>query len=552
TIEYVTHQGNPPEPLEHVLDAVRVGQKKTMLARELKRAVANDPVWSVMGEYHHWVCPFCREEQSSVDASNLFLLKRVGPKQMARHLVDDCQGFTTRREPAQIVEELGGTSMLTGKKSGGRHDYEVAARAFDSLTQSDDDVGQVTGRIMAVRPTPEEAQVHRKVQAEHEQVMQRARQVQLGSLPKNPVIPGFEIGTFYAACEDVGGDFYDFVRVSEHEWGLVMGDVSGHGIHAAMVMMNAKASIQLLGVGKSSPAETLCAVNDHLRPQLPPSIFVTVFYGVLNTRDMRLTWVRAGHNPLVLHNRRREKRLEEFEPGGMIVGMAPSAMFGKVLIEHVIDLHPGDLIFQYTDGITEAMDTEHNEYGEDRMRMQILAHCDGSLDELCVKLNEDVDAFRRGAEPNDDVTMLALRYTGEIGDGMDEAEAVPASARFNAVHETLTNAGVLAVGVAEAVPEAEPVPALPGTVATMSGRSPFGSDDDRPTSSIIEPDFDLPGGGGSDDAFMATPLSAEEMAELSGLMPAPMDFAVDSVPAMPLDDTDAPAGRGSAAPKKKP
>ena len=554
SIEYVTHRGNPPEPVEHVLDAVRVGQKKAMLARELRFAVANHPVWSVVGEYGHWVCPFCREEQSGVDVSSLFLLKRVGPRQMARHLVDECQGFTTRREPATSVDELGGTSMLSGQSAGGRHDYEMAARAFESLQQpSDEDVAQVTGRIMAVRPTPEEAEAHRAVQEHHVQVMERARQVQLGMLPKTPNVPGFEIGTFYMACEDVGGDFYDFVPVSPHEWGLVMGDVSGHGIHAALVMAAAKKSIQIHGKGKSSPHETMCVVNDDLRPELPPNIFVTIFYGVLNLQKMQLTWVRAGHNPLVLYNTDRPQTLQEFKPNGMIVGMAPSAMVGKVLQEHVIDLLPGDVIFQYTDGVTEAMDVENNEYGEDRMREVINSVGNVPLDELIQRMHEDVEEFRRGAEPNDDVTMLALRYTGEVGDGMgDEAEALPASARFNAVHASVMSSAENAIPadeeILDATPASERKPAITGSKPSGAlpgriGPPPKTPGDRRPSSSIISLDFDEAGQGGSSDELDAvpltpTPLSAEELATLSGLMVAPMDFAADAVPAPADDSTD--------------
>ena len=158
------------------------------------------------------------------------------------------------------------------------------------------------------------------VRRETAKVMKRARAVQLSMLPKTPSIEGLDLYAHYAPCEAVGGDFYDFVPVSPWELGIVIGDVAGHGVDAALTMAVAKKTIQIHGMGRSSPRETLIVTCADLAPDLPGNSFVTVFYGILDLRTWKLTYASAGHTPPVLFNPGRKPALQCLPGKGVVMG----------------------------------------------------------------------------------------------------------------------------------------------------------------------------------------------------------------------------------------
>ncbi|CAG0933569.1 partial Phosphoserine phosphatase RsbU, partial [Planctomycetaceae bacterium] len=198
-------------------------------------------------------------------------------------------------------------------------------------------------------------------------LLKRARTVQLSMLPKIPAIDGLDIQTHYQPCDAVGGDFYDFFSVSPWELGIVMGDVSGHGIDAALTMAMAKKSIQLNGKGRSSPRETLLVTCADLAQDLPGNSFVTVFYGVLDLRTWRLTFASAGHTPPILFNPDRTPQLQVIPTRGVVMGAAFMKAMEQSLIEQSVQLRLGDTLFLYTDGLTEAPNPLGDQFGEPRV-----------------------------------------------------------------------------------------------------------------------------------------------------------------------------------------
>jgi predicted ATPase len=246
--------------------------------------------------------------------------------------------------------------------------------------------------------------------------LERARRVQQRMLPRLPVLPGVELYAHYAPCDAVGGDFYDCVQAQPGTLALIVGDVAGHGLDAAIVMAAAKKSMQVHSQGRISPREVLGVVAHDLAPELPPGIFFTAVHAVLDLAAGTLRLGRAGH-PDLLHLRPgRDPVLAAHRPNGAAIGMAPPEKLLSLIEEPVLQLAPGDTVVLYTDGIEEAMNGAREQYGDARMRARLAEFAALPPDALVTALLDDVAVHRDGTAPNDDVTILAMRWTGAPAD----------------------------------------------------------------------------------------------------------------------------------------
>ncbi|MBX3473377.1 MAG: SpoIIE family protein phosphatase [Planctomycetes bacterium] len=249
---------------------------------------------------------------------------------------------------------------------------------------------------------------HDSVSAE----LARARSVQETMLPAAPRIPGLEIETSYRACKALGGDFFDFIIVDPWRLGIVIADVSGHGTAAALVMSAAKKSLQIFGKGCISPRDALLRTNDSIRGDLPKGMFVTVLYGVLDVRDLRLVFARAGHNPpLVIADGAVRADIAQI-PGGPVLGIFSSTQLAPKLVETEVQLRPGDAMLLHTDGLSEAFAPQGEMYGKTRLHQKLGRAGDVPASAFIKELREDVDRFRADEAPKDDEAMVLLRVLG--------------------------------------------------------------------------------------------------------------------------------------------
>ncbi|MBX3460008.1 MAG: SpoIIE family protein phosphatase [Planctomycetes bacterium] len=225
-------------------------------------------------------------------------------------------------------------------------------------------------------------------------------------MPKAPVIPGLEISTLYEPVDSVGGDFYDFLVFPPGRVGLVMADVSGHGIDAALIMATAKKSLQLIARGNDSPRAVLIALANELRDDLPDSSFISVFYGILELRSGQLTYASAGHNPPLLL---KGDQAIELTGGGTVISRKLTDHLERTLTQHTAELGRGDSLLLYTDGIVEAVDTNDEQFGPERLRqIAVELHDDGCHTLVAgIKACVDDHVDKRGMD--DDVTLLAVR-----------------------------------------------------------------------------------------------------------------------------------------------
>jgi len=208
-------------------------------------------------------------------------------------------------------------------------------------------------------------------------------------------------------AREVGGDLYDFFLIDKSRVGVIIGDVSGKGIPAAMFMAVSKTLLKATALKGIPPDSCLESVNNILVDESLPSMFVTVFYGIFDTRNGSLEYCNGGHNPPYLISAGGEVRQLD-NRGGVFLGALKNLEYES----NVVMLQPGETLFLITDGITEAMNTREEMFGEERSQAALQMHAGKPLPELVQKVIEEVQAFAGAQEQSDDLTCLTLRYFG--------------------------------------------------------------------------------------------------------------------------------------------
>jgi predicted ester cyclase len=247
-----------------------------------------------------------------------------------------------------------------------------------------------------------EQEMHERELLEHE--LRVARSIQQASLPKEvPTLEGWQISPYYQPAREVGGDFYDFHLLSEDQLGVVVGDATGKGVPAALVMSTTCGMLQLAAQAlDSSPGEVLERVNETLLSRIPQNMFVTCFYTILDPKSGSLTFANAGHDLPYL--RRLDGDCEELRARGMPLGLMPAMGYE----EKEVELDAGEGVLFYSDGLVEAHNPKGEMFGFPRLKALIAEHSeDRSLGEA---LLEELYTFvGDGWEQEDDITLLTLR-----------------------------------------------------------------------------------------------------------------------------------------------
>lgn len=246
--------------------------------------------------------------------------------------------------------------------------------------------------------------------AGYRQSMTNAGEIQRRILPaRAPEVPGCRFASRYVPSERVSGDFYDFIPAHGGKLGVVIGDVSGHGIVAAVTMGVAKKLLQMGLRSSADPARSLRIANQELFLDLQRTVFVTACAGVYDPADRMFRFCRAGHNPVIVYHPDRGPRPVRFEPPGMALGWDDGTQFNATLGLNTLPMRPGDLLFLYTDGISEAMNPQGEEFGLDRICDLLERHYSADPEETLDQMLEGLTAFRKERPQEDDITLLAMR-----------------------------------------------------------------------------------------------------------------------------------------------
>ena len=237
-----------------------------------------------------------------------------------------------------------------------------------------------------------------------EQELEVARRIQQASLPKEmPQLEEWQIAPYYQPAREVGGDFYDFLDLADGRLGVVVGDATGKGVPAALMMASTRSTLRAVAQACESPGDALRRVNDPLATDIPSNMFVTCFYAILDPKSATLSYANAGHDLPYLH---RNGEAEELRARGMPLGL----MAGMSYEEGEVSLGEGGCVLFYSDGLVEAHDPQGGMFGFPKLRALVAEH--GEKRSLGNLLLEELYSFvGEGWEQEDDITLLTLRHS---------------------------------------------------------------------------------------------------------------------------------------------
>jgi serine phosphatase RsbU (regulator of sigma subunit) len=332
------------------------------------------------------------------------------------------QGLRRTRERLPGIRELDGIEgayFFVDRKSGKA--IFISLWESEQAMQRSDEVmrpfrAEISGTFAANRVDVEYYEVGENLVQEIrerelvEQELELARSIQQASLPREvPTLEGWQISPFYRPAQEVAGDFYDCFKLDDERVGVVVGDATGKGVPAALVVSATSSMLRAVArvLGSSSPGEVLSQVNETLSARIPQNMFVTCFYAILDPKSATLSYANAGHDLPYL--RRSDGDVEELRARGMPLGLMP----GMGYEENEIELGADEGVLFYSDGLVEAHDPQGEMFGFPRLRALIAEHGkQGSLGEF---LLEELYSFvGEGWEQEDDITLLTLRRSASL------------------------------------------------------------------------------------------------------------------------------------------
>lgn len=283
--------------------------------------------------------------------------------------------------------------------------------AFDFATKPID----LDDLSLTIEKAIEQIRYIKTMQQEHSQLesikgdLAIAREIQQAILPR--IFPPFpenaeqlDIAALMNAAKDVGGDFYDFFRIDDQRIGFVVADVSGKGVPAAIFMAVSRTLIRATGVRGVSPAECISYSNELLAQESANSMFVTAFYGIYNLTTGQVTYTNAGHNPPYLMKADGTILQLPFS-SDLVVGAIDDFKYS----EETLQLEHGDTLLLYTDGVTEAINSGDEEFGEQRLQAVLAQLTSNSSQDIIERIKACVSDFAGEAEQSDDITLLAIK-----------------------------------------------------------------------------------------------------------------------------------------------
>ncbi|MYG10147.1 MAG: SpoIIE family protein phosphatase [Rhodobacteraceae bacterium] len=302
---------------------------------------------------------------------------------------------------AIIVSAYGDMKNIRMAMNEGAFDFVVKPIDFEDLKVT------ITRTINYIKLW-REAQASKKKLIALDQELQIANKMQQSILPSIlPEGPNFRIFGTMKPARNVGGDFFDTVKLPDDKIAISIADVSDKGVPAALFMMSSRTLLKGSAISKSDPTTVLEDVNELLIEDNDAGMFVTLIYGVFNIKTGSFIFANGGHNPPILVNENGNARYLGM-PGGIALGMFPGFSFE----DKEIILEKGDQIIFYTDGITEAMNVDGELYGEDRLIEFVQETIKAGDKDLVTTLVDSVHEFSKGIPQSDDITCLVIRYDG--------------------------------------------------------------------------------------------------------------------------------------------
>jgi len=300
--------------------------------------------------------------------------------------------------PLRVKERIIGLVYVDSRLQAGSFDYDdlQMLETFASQAAIAIDNAQKYTELQALYRTAREKE-------RMEQELRLARGIQARLLPQRiPQAPGWEFAATWQPAREVSGDFYDFIPVPGHQWGLFIADVADKGVPAALFMAMARGLLWASRADIGSPAQALAQTNRHLEANAAPGMFITACYAILDPATGIVTYANAGHNPpLWVH---ADGTLTALARGDIALGVLPDSTYR----EHRFALAPGDVLVMYTDGVTDAMDAAGEQFGLERLKALVVGASDRGAAALTRHIVRTVQEFSATALPFDDLTLVVV------------------------------------------------------------------------------------------------------------------------------------------------
>jgi phosphoserine phosphatase RsbU/P len=328
-------------------------------------------------------------------------------------VISICITFFLVRRISQPLKTLAAYARALPK-----HDFsapDVASEIKDLPVRFRDEVGNLAEAFLFMEEALRQYIIDlRETTAAKERIeseLQIASDIQMSILPRTfPAFPErseFDIYASIKPAREVGGDFYDFFFVDDHHLVFAIGDVSGKGVPASLFMAITRTLLKASASGETPPDEILERINGKLAEDNDACMFVTVFCGILDITSGEVIYANGGHNPpLTIVSGETVNYIAM--PKGMALGVMDDAPYACTRLM----LQPGDVLFMYTDGVTEAMNPQNEIFSENRLQEALFALRSESLEDMSRSLMQRILAFAEGAQQSDDITMIALKYNG--------------------------------------------------------------------------------------------------------------------------------------------
>jgi phosphoserine phosphatase RsbU/P len=238
-----------------------------------------------------------------------------------------------------------------------------------------------------------------------------ARDIQRILLPSEaPPINGFQISGINVPARQVSGDYFDYIDVDKDRLGIAIADVSGKGVPASLIMAICRSVLRAEAARNPSPADVLRKVNRQLYPDIKEDMFISMAYLILDHLHDSVTLARAGHDAPLWY-RRQSQTVTPVKSPGMVVGIDSGSVFDRLTVDFAVPLEPNDCLVLYTDGVTETLNSDEDEFGVDRMMQSVRASANDGAQAIVKRIIEDVREFTGSVPQNDDMTLIAIRKT---------------------------------------------------------------------------------------------------------------------------------------------
>jgi phosphoserine phosphatase RsbU/P len=238
-----------------------------------------------------------------------------------------------------------------------------------------------------------------------------ARDIQRILLPSEaPAIDGFQISGINVPARQVSGDYFDYIQVDRDRLGVAIADVSGKGVPASLIMAICRSVLRAEAAGNPSPAEVLRKVNRQLYPDIKEDMFISMAYLILDHQQNGITLARAGHDAPLWY-KRESQTVTPVKSPGMVVGIDSGSVFDRLTVDFAVPLERSDCLVLYTDGVTETLNADGDEFGIDRMMQCVRASANDGAQAIVKRIIEDVREFTGPVPQNDDITLIAIRKT---------------------------------------------------------------------------------------------------------------------------------------------